>query len=322
METWETRNCASIRCQKRSRRLKPQHVGFAQGASLSRKPRLKARAFPKYPIDIVFFPESHKTLELTSKSNRLLSHKKLAKWTTVTLCLRISKAFPSVGGPTLRLSFGGEALFKASGTIYETSEKDAGRYLSSIVTYASLIGSSNEDVDIKIEVYIAGGRTFDPNILGYDMHYNVAIINILSDVPLLLRPSSSAFKLCAEEVVVALGRNRGNFDVMIVPDKFCLDDGKYQVDKWLIHFKRYEKFCQPWIGVEATNLYAIKLEELEHIILHNPNVSKGVFVEAFCRKMLNKAGKCVDVDVIKRGYDDILKLNITVEEFTPDRFNS
>ncbi|KAM7523668.1 hypothetical protein LguiA_013570 [Lonicera macranthoides] len=39
--------------------------------------------------------------------------------------------------------------------------------------------------------------------------------------------------------------------------------------------------------------------------------------------MLDKAGKSVEVGVIRRGYDGILKLNIAVEEFTmPDRFNS
>ena len=54
------------------------------------------------------------------------------------------------------------------------------------------------------------------------------------------------------------------------------------VDKWLNHFKRYGKFCRPWIGVEATNLYAAEVEELEHIVLNNPNVSRGVFVEAVC----------------------------------------
>ncbi|KAM7529206.1 hypothetical protein LguiB_032616 [Lonicera macranthoides] len=98
----------------------------------------------------------------------------------------------------------------------------------------------------EIEVYIAGGRMFDGNIVGYDVHYNIAIINILSDVLLpvatlkilddlvsidpslvhsshdnfQLRPHSSAFKFCAEEVVVALGRNCRNFDIMVAPGKF------------------------------------------------------------------------------------------------------
>ncbi|KAM7529210.1 hypothetical protein LguiB_032620 [Lonicera macranthoides] len=87
---------------------------------------------------------------------------------------------------------------------------------------------------------------FDGNIAGYDVHYNIAIINILSDVPLpvatlrilddsvsidpalvhsgrdnfQLRPHSSAFKFCAEEAVVALGRNCKNFDIMVAPGKF------------------------------------------------------------------------------------------------------
>ena len=99
---------------------------------------------------------------------------------------------------------------------------------------------------LQIEVYIAGGRMFDGNIVGYDVHYNVAIINILSDVPLPVatlrllddsvsidpalvhssrdnfqpRPHSSAFKICAEEMVVALGRNCGNSDIMVAPGKF------------------------------------------------------------------------------------------------------
>ncbi|KAM7523677.1 hypothetical protein LguiA_013579 [Lonicera macranthoides] len=131
--------------------------------------------------------------------------------------------------------------------------------------------------------------TFDGNIVGYDVHYNVAIINILSNVPLPIvtlrllddsisidraivnstrdnfhpRPLSSAFKLCAEEVVVALGRNCRNFDMKPGVERPLVNSFREMigvnfmnehstpfllvniVDKWLNHFKKYEKFCRP-----------------------------------------------------------------------------
>ncbi|KAM7529205.1 hypothetical protein LguiB_032615 [Lonicera macranthoides] len=66
------------------------------------------------------------------------------------------RASASVVGLISRPRAGGETLFKASGTIYETTENGDGRYLSSVVTSASLVGSSGEDVDIKMILLEAG----------------------------------------------------------------------------------------------------------------------------------------------------------------------
>ncbi|KAI8537870.1 hypothetical protein RHMOL_Rhmol09G0057800 [Rhododendron molle] len=49
--------------------------------------------------------------------------------------------------------------------------------------------------------------------------------------------------------------------------------------KCLEHFKKYGRFCRPWLGMEMTNLYAENLGILEKIIKKFPNISEGVLVE-------------------------------------------
>ncbi|CAA0842056.1 Unknown protein [Striga hermonthica] len=123
-------------------------------------------------------------------------------------------------------------------------DNEDGRYLSGIVTSASLFGFAADDIEVK--VYSVGGTMFDGIIVGYDAHYNLAIINIISDgqMPaatlrhlddavsvhpalaqssrdkLLQRPHSRDFRICAGDMVVALGRNCKNFDLMAAPGKF------------------------------------------------------------------------------------------------------
>lgn len=49
---------------------------------------------------------------------------------------------------------------------------------------------------------------------------------------------------------------------------------------WLNRLKRHKKYGRPYIGVLATNLYAARVFELEHIVLNFPEVKRGFFVEA------------------------------------------
>ncbi|KAM7473630.1 hypothetical protein LguiB_020873 [Lonicera macranthoides] len=49
--------------------------------------------------------------------------------------------------------------------------------------------------------------------------------------------------------------------------------------KCLEHFEKYRTFCRPWLGMEATNLYAASLGYMEKIIQKFPNIFKGVIVE-------------------------------------------
>jgi len=41
----------------------------------------------------------------------------------------------------------------------------------------------------------------------------------------------------------------------------------------------HRTYCRPWLGMQATNLYAARLGKLENIIHKFPNVFKGVIVE-------------------------------------------
>ncbi|KAH7852448.1 hypothetical protein Vadar_024907 [Vaccinium darrowii] len=190
---------------------------------------------------------------------------------------------------------GGKMLFLCSGAITECEGvNDA--YISTILTSASLLRSSPEinvvPDDIKVNVYLADGESFEGQVFACDFHYNIAAIKIKSEEALptailrnlddstsidptgkdeglgseyfQLRPHSNLFNLCPGDDVVAIGRYfRKPYDLMVAPGKF-------------------RKFCRPWLGMEMTNLYAASVGMLERIIRKFPNISKGVLVKEVC----------------------------------------
>ncbi|WOG82752.1 hypothetical protein DCAR_0101920 [Daucus carota subsp. sativus] len=82
---------------------------------------------------------------------------------------------------------GSQRLFICSGTIISSYAADGG-FLGTILTSASLLRSPTiqDSVadDIKVDVYLLGRSMCEGEILGYDLHYNVAAIRIKSDVQL------------------------------------------------------------------------------------------------------------------------------------------
>ncbi|KAF7132571.1 hypothetical protein RHSIM_Rhsim09G0048400 [Rhododendron simsii] len=68
--------------------------------------------------------------------------------------------------------------------------------------------------------------------------------------------------------------------------------------KCLELFKKYGRFCRPWLGMEMTNLYAENLGILEKIIQKFPNISKGVLVEEVIEGSPAESGGICSGDVI------------------------
>ncbi|KAH7852718.1 hypothetical protein Vadar_028299 [Vaccinium darrowii] len=187
---------------------------------------------------------------------------------------------------------GGKTLFIGSGAITEC-EGVNGAYISTILTSASLLRSSPElnvvPDDIKVNVYLSDGESFEGQVFACDFHYNIAAIKIKSDEALpmailrnwddstsidptgkdkglgseyfQLHPHSNLFNLCPGDNVVAVGRYfRKPYDLMAASGKF-------------------RKFCRPWLGMEMTNLYAASADMLERTVRKFPNISKGVLVK-------------------------------------------
>lgn len=139
---------------------------------------------------------------------------------------------------------GGKMMFECSGTIIGCEHVN-GTYTSTILTSTTLIRSSTDSNaiqdDIEVNVYLPDQKLFKGHVLAYDFHFNIATINITSDVALpiaslrplddslsvypseilcpgdsevastsfQLRRHSNSFKICPGDEVVALGRYIG-----------------------------------------------------------------------------------------------------------------
>nr|CAD1823148.1 unnamed protein product [Ananas comosus var. bracteatus] len=134
---------------------------------------------------------------------------------------------------------GDKKLFCGSGMIIECGE-DNGAFASTILTSASLLRSpTNIDEtasDVKVTAHLWNGSLNDGQVLGVDLHYNIAVIKIKSVAPLptaVLRnlddsvsiyPSDElGFSAKSEKPV--LGRHSVKFN--LVPGKKVVAVGRY-----------------------------------------------------------------------------------------------
>ncbi|KAG5531160.1 hypothetical protein RHGRI_025949 [Rhododendron griersonianum] len=163
-----------------------------------------------------------------------------------------------------------------------------------------------------------------------------------------LHPRSDLFKLCPGDMVVAVGRHFDEHcELMAAPGKFSLDcgiggslinlygevigvnfyDSKCTpflpiniAAKCLEHFKKYGRFCRPWLGMEMTNLYAENLGILEKIIHKFPNISKGVLVEEFYGMIMEKTGESLELVVLRETSGQRLQITLKASETSRDEF--
>ncbi|KAK1362922.1 Trypsin-like peptidase domain protein [Heracleum sosnowskyi] len=72
--------------------------------------------------------------------------------------------------------------------------------------------------------------------------------------------------------------------------------------KWWEHYKKYGKYRRPFLGMEATNLYAADVDIVERLIRKFPSICEGVIIQkvmkGFCAEM---AGLCVNDVIIECG---------------------
>ncbi|KAH7840450.1 hypothetical protein Vadar_017145 [Vaccinium darrowii] len=153
---------------------------------------------------------------------------------------------------------GGKMMFECSGTIIGC-EHINGTYTSTILTSTTLIRSSTDSNaildDIEVNVYLPDQKLFKGHVSAYDFHFNIATINITSDVALptaslrplddslsvdpseilcpgdnevastlfQLRRHSNSFKICPGDEVVALGRYICSHGLFAALGKFSMD---------------------------------------------------------------------------------------------------
>ncbi|KAI8570982.1 hypothetical protein RHMOL_Rhmol01G0081600 [Rhododendron molle] len=173
---------------------------------------------------------------------------------------------------------GGKMMLPGSGTIIDCEEVN-GTYTSTILTSTALLRSSPESNtlqdDMKVNVYLADGKSFEGHVSAHDFYLNIATISITSDVALptaclkllddsmSLYPSdcnSNYFKLGPGDTVIAIGRSCDKTHELRV------NPGKFRESR------------QPCLGMELTNLYAASIGKLEKII-SKFSTSKGVLVD-------------------------------------------
>ncbi|XP_058182151.1 putative protease Do-like 14 isoform X2 [Rhododendron vialii] len=90
--------------------------------------------------------------------------------------------------------------------------------------------------------------------------------------------------------------------------------------KCLEHFKKYGRFCRPWLGMEMTNLYAENLGTLEKFLQKFPNISEGVLVEKFYGMIMEKTGESLELVVLRETNGQRLQTTVKASEASRDKF--
>ncbi|PIA38847.1 hypothetical protein AQUCO_02700208v1 [Aquilegia coerulea] len=109
--------------------------------------------------------------------------------------------------------------------------------------------------------------------------------------------------------------------------------------KCLEHFKKYGRFCRPWLGMLVTNLFSAKIYGVivEEVIQGSPADCAGIcqddviiqcggkFVQSvldFFGVISDKVREYVEVVVLRKKSGAYLNLTIVVDEIDADKFNN
>ncbi|KAI3947426.1 hypothetical protein MKW92_048566, partial [Papaver armeniacum] len=112
--------------------------------------------------------------------------------------LKICSSVVTIGSFTKKLKF------FCTGTIIGCDKVNDTSYISSVLTFASFFGASNNvalDGEFKVEVYF-DEKTFQVHEFNYDVHYNIALLKLESTTPMLI----ASFK--SVEVISEAARER------------------------------------------------------------------------------------------------------------------
>ncbi|KAG5538543.1 hypothetical protein RHGRI_019205 [Rhododendron griersonianum] len=222
---------------------------------------------------------------------------------------------------------GGKLMATGSGTIIGCEDVN-GTYISTILTSATLLRSSWEsnaiEDDIKVKVYLGDGKFFEGYVSSHDFHFNIATINVTSDVALpttSLRPLDDNIPMFpCETTLLQSQRHLDSFkirpgDVVVALGRFC---GSARL--WYARGE-FRQSRRPWIGMALSNLYAARIGKLEKVI-SKFNISEGVLVDEFYDVMWKKVGKSMEVVVMRESSAAHLNLKVFVDQTSSDELNS
>ncbi|XP_058184479.1 putative protease Do-like 14 isoform X2 [Rhododendron vialii] len=228
---------------------------------------------------------------------------------------------------------GGKMMLPGSGTIIDCEEVN-GTYTSTILTSTALLRSSPESNtlqdDMKVNVYLADGKSFEGHVSAHDFYLNIATISITSDVALptaslrllddslSLYPSdcnSNYFKLGPGDIVVAIGRSCDKtHELRVTPGKFSRKSWKFGCGEL---FKSSCIILKVIKGSPAEKAGILSGD----VIVQCGKKEVQSFLE-FYDIIWEKVRETVEVGVIRESSAAHLILKVFVDETSSDEVNS
>ncbi|VAH53561.1 unnamed protein product [Triticum turgidum subsp. durum] len=247
---------------------------------------------------------------------------------------------------------GGKRIRVCSGFVMrQKDDTDANMILTSATLVRSLNGDNNVISDVTVKVLLPDWRITDGHILLVDFHYNVAVVKVETDLPVLEEGTTN------NGVVLALGRayeggylmcSRGqavnqkstfeclellvssceismagsggplvNYNGQVLGMNFYEDNQTSYlpmliVSRILEQHQSFGKLISPWLGLRYTSLHMVSLTTLERIYQKFPDVDQGLYVSKVVDgSPADVAGLCVGDVIVKCGE----KVLLTAPEF-------
>ncbi|TVU22684.1 hypothetical protein EJB05_32399, partial [Eragrostis curvula] len=180
-----------------------------------------------------------------------------------------------------------------------------------IVTSATLVRSLNGDnvmvSDLMVKVLVPNGTISDGSISLVDFHYNIAVIEVPSDLKIPV--VSLANHIAVEGDVAGVGGPLADYNGHVVGINFYEKDRTpflsiAIVSRILEHHQR--KTILPWLGLKYIALETVSLRVLERIYQKFPDVDKGLYISNVAvGSSADMAGLCAGDVLVKCGGKDL-----------------
>ncbi|RZC59729.1 hypothetical protein C5167_007047 [Papaver somniferum] len=197
-------------------------------------------------------------------------------------------------------SFAKKFKFLGTGTIIGCDKINDNRYVSSVLTSASLFGASNKNYNVtsndefKVEVYF-DERTFQVHEFSYDGHYNIALLKFESTTSMLIASLKSV------EVIRGAARER----LLRRRSEVC----RISANDQLIAVGRY--FNEPFSLMAAPGAFSHGCCSLDC-----PPLLKTTCIISKCGTggpLINGDGEIIGINFFAEGYTPFLPMNIILK---------